>query len=127
MYEGRAAPCDIAIPTILKRDARKVNVDGRSLGVKVYLNEQVGMLRIDIGTLATLIAQAVTDGILHAQRRIARVTQLVVGATGRSRQSSRRGNDILPGNATHARIKAIGVRCLDAFEHQQDAARDARP
>lgn len=125
--KGELLRAGIAIPAILKRGAREVDVDGRSPSVKVYLNEQVGVLRVDIGTFAALIAQAVADGILHAQRRIARVTQLVVGATGVHGNRRAGGNDILPGNVTHARIEAIGVGCLDAFEHQQDTARDTRP
>ena len=72
------------------------------------------MLRVDVGTLAAQVAQAIADGVLRAQRRVARISKLVVGSTRRNGNRGACDDVVFPGYRTHAGVEAIGVRRVHA-------------
>ena len=110
-----------------QRVARKVQAYARATLTqrKQQVNVRVG--GIDVGATARVLGQAVTQRVLGAQGREARVAQLLGHAAGGDGNGGAGADDVLPGDVVNAIVQLVGVLRLKAPEYHEHTARQARP
>ena len=110
-----------------QRVARKVQADARAALTQRKQQMNVGIGGINVGATARGLGQAVTQRVLGAQGREARVAQLLGHAAGGNGDGGAGADDGLPSDVVNAVVQLIGILRLKASEYHEHAARQARP
>lgn len=117
----------LAIPPAVQRRAGEVEVDGRVMLVDRDIDGKVGVVRIDVRTLAAHLAQAVAYGILHLERCELGVAQERILAMRLHRDGGAGRDVVLPRHPRGPGIEGVGITRVKTGEHQLHAGGYAAP